>query len=151
MIDKANGWTLEQHVIVYVVYLSNIGKWPHVTKFVEFLAFRDGTTNSMYEVDTWLLEKMQWMSLNQITCAIDGVSSTTRHCAWLMARMHAEVPTLINVHCIVHHRALAARNVAWTFSKIQMFPTKFISVWTKVQIDATSWNHCWRMYLKKIM
>ena len=46
---------------------------------LNFLAFRDGTTKSMYEVVTGLLKKMHWMSLNQVALAIDGASSMTGH------------------------------------------------------------------------
>ena len=38
MINEATDRTLEQHFIIYVVYLLNNGKGPHVTRFVEFLA-----------------------------------------------------------------------------------------------------------------
>ena len=42
-IDTATDGTLE-HLIVYVVYSSNDGKRPHVTRFIELVAFRDGIT-----------------------------------------------------------------------------------------------------------
>jgi hypothetical protein len=83
-------------LIVYVVYLSNNGKGPHVTRFVEFLALRDGTAESMYQVVTGLLEKMHWISLKQVALATDGASSMTGHRTGLAARMREEVPTLIN-------------------------------------------------------
>ena len=46
-------------------------------RFIELLAFRDGTTKSMYEVVTTLLDKMYWMPLNQVALATDGAFSTT--------------------------------------------------------------------------
>jgi hypothetical protein len=79
MIDEATDRTLEQHLIVYVVYLSNNGKGPHVTRFVELLALRDGTAASMYQVVIGLLEKMHWMPLKQVALATDGASSMTGH------------------------------------------------------------------------
>jgi hypothetical protein len=56
----------------------------------------------MYHVVTGLLEKMHWMPLKQVALATDGASSMTGHRTELAARMRAEVPTLINVHCIAH-------------------------------------------------
>ena len=120
MIDEATNQTLEQHLIIYIVYLSINGKWPHVTRFVEFLALRNGTTKSMYEVVTRLLEKMHWMPLNQVALATDGASSMTGHYTWLATRMRAKVPTLIDVHCIAHHEALAAGDATRVFPEVQM-------------------------------
>ena len=47
-------------------------KKPHVTRFVEFLAFQNGIAKSVYDVVTRLLEKMHWMPLNQVILATDG-------------------------------------------------------------------------------
>ena len=123
IIDEATDRTLEQHLIVYAVYLSNNGKRPHVTRFVELLALRDrrdGTAKSMYEVVTGLLEKMHWMPLKQVALATDGASSMTGHRTGLATRMRAKVPTLINVHCIAHREALAAGDAARSFPYFQM-------------------------------
>ena len=76
-IDEATNRTLEQQLILYVAYLSNNGKGPHVTRFVEFLALRDGTITSMYKVVIGLLEKMHYMHLNEVALAIHGASSMT--------------------------------------------------------------------------
>ena len=79
----------------------------------------------MYEVVTRLLEKMHWMSLNQVALATDGVSSMTGHRTWLVTRMCVEVPTLINVHCITHCDALVATRVSLEFKCWIILPTKF--------------------------
>ena len=50
----------------------------------------------------YILEKKHWMPLNQVALAIDRASSMTRHRKRLVARICAEVLTLINVHCIMH-------------------------------------------------
>ena len=80
----------------------------------------DDTSESMFEVVTRLLEKMHWMILNQVASTTDGASRMTRHCTGLAARMHADVSTLMNVHYITHHEALAARDAARVFSRVQM-------------------------------
>ena len=86
-------------------------------KFVKLLALQDGPTESMYEVVTRLLEKMHLMPLKQVALATDGDSSMIGHHTGLAARMCAEVPTIINVHCIMHCEALATSNAARVFSK----------------------------------
>ena len=78
--NKAIDQTLDQHLINYVLYLSNNGKIPHVIIFVKFLALQDGTKKSMYEIVIGLLEKIQWIPLNQIVLATYGASNTTKHC-----------------------------------------------------------------------
>ena len=80
----------------------------------------DDTSESMFEVVIGLLEKMHWMILNQVASTTDGASSMTRHCTGLATRMHVEVSTLMNVHYITHHEALATRDVARVFSRVQM-------------------------------
>ena len=120
MIDEATYRTLEYFLIFCIVNLSNNEREPHVTRFIELLALRDGTTKSLYEVITRLLEKMHWMSLNQVALATDGVASMTGPCTGLAARMRIEIPTLINVHCIVHHKALVIGDAARAFLENQM-------------------------------
>ena len=93
----------------------------------------------MYEVVTRLLEKMHWMPLNQVDLATDGASSMMGHCMGLAARMHAEVSTLINVHCISYHDALVAGHATRAFLGFQMlncFADK-VYEWVGRQIDAT--------------
>ena len=75
MIDEAIDLIPKQYLIIYVIYLSNIEKGPHVTKFIELVALRNGTTKSMYKVVNGLLEKMHWMSLNQVVLATNKTSS----------------------------------------------------------------------------
>ena len=60
------------------------------------------------------------MVLNQVALAIDGVSRMTGHRMELAARMCAEGSTLINVHCIAHHEALVAGDIARFFLEFQM-------------------------------
>ena len=55
------------------------------------------------------------MSFNQVALAINRASSMTRRRMGLMARMCAEVPTLINVHGIGHREALIAKEVTRVF------------------------------------
>ena len=74
----------------------------------------------MHQVVTGLLEKMHWIPLQQVVLATDGASSMTGHRTGLAARMRAEVPTLINVHCIAHREALAAGDAARSFPNFQM-------------------------------
>ena len=85
----SNSWT----TFICLFYLFN-GKGPYVTRFVEFLAFRDNTTKSMYEVVTGLLVNVHWMSLNQVALATDGAFSMTGHCMGLVARICAKVSNL---------------------------------------------------------
>ena len=87
MIDEAINRAFEQHLIFYVVCLSNNEKRPYDTRFVEFLALQDGTTKSMYEVVTGLLEKMHWMPLSQVALATNGASSMTGHRTRLAANL----------------------------------------------------------------
>ena len=129
MIDETINRILEQHLIIYVVYISNNGKKPHVTGFVELLVFRDGTTKSMYEVVTGLLEKMHWMSLNQVALASDRASSMMAHHTGLAARMHAKVLALINMHCIAHRKALALGDTLRIIPQFQMLDCFVIKVY----------------------
>ena len=65
----------------------------------------------------------------------------TGHYTGLAARICAEVSTLINVHCIMHREALGARNAAIVFQSFKcwiVLPTKFMSGWAIVQINATN-------------
>ena len=57
------------------------------------------------------------MPLNQVALATDGGSSMTGHHMGLAARMHAEVPTLIHVHCIVHREVFVVGNALIVFFK----------------------------------
>ena len=75
----------------------------------------DGTSESMFAVVTGLLEKMHSMPLKQVILATDGVSSMMGHRTRLAARMNAEVSTFINVHCIAHCEAFAARDATRVF------------------------------------
>jgi hypothetical protein len=49
-----------------------------------------------------------------------GASSMTGYRTGLVARMSAEVSTLINVHCIAHREAFAAGDAAKAFLEFQM-------------------------------
>jgi hypothetical protein len=80
----------------------------------------DGTSESMCAVVTELLEKMHSMPLNQVVLATDGASSMTGYRTGLVARMSAEVSTLINVHCIAHHEVFAAGDAIKAFLEFQM-------------------------------
>ena len=76
-VNEATYQTLEQHSNFYVIYLSNKGKWPQVTRFVKLLTLWEGTTKSMYEVVIGELKKMDWTPLNRVAIGTDGASSMT--------------------------------------------------------------------------
>ena len=108
MIGEATNLTFEQHLIFYVIFLSNNREGPHVTSFIDLLNLQDGTAISIYEVVTGQLKKMHWMSLNQVALTIDEASSMMGHRTRLATRMGAKVLTLINVHCVMHRKVLTA-------------------------------------------
>jgi hypothetical protein len=60
------------------------------------------------------------MSLNQVALATNGALSMTGHCMGLVARMYAKVSNLKNVHCIVQHKGLVARDATTIVVEIQM-------------------------------
>ena len=85
----------------------------------------------------WLIK--YWVNYGLKALATDGAFSITGHRTGLVARMCADIPTLINAHCIAHREALVARDATRVFLEFQIvLPTNVMSGWAIVQINAIS-------------
>lgn len=79
MINEATYKLLNIIYLFILSYLLSNGKGPHATRLVEFLALRDSTSKSMYEVVSGPLEKIYLLPLNQVDVATNGASIMTKH------------------------------------------------------------------------
>ena len=102
LVDESTDRSLEQHLIVYVCSLSRGGLGPPRMQFVGLSSVPRATGEIFYKNVVDLLEKLEWPLEKLVALATDGAASMIGVRQGLAARLRADVPTLINVHCIAH-------------------------------------------------
>ncbi|MCO5566512.1 hypothetical protein L7F22_020189 [Adiantum nelumboides] len=110
LIDESTYHTMEKHVIIYVLYISNGGKGSAKCKFVHLLLVETGDAKTMYDsIDVFMIES--GLEVSKLTAiAIDGELVMVGHKTVVVARFQALMPRIMGVHCIVHRQALAAKD-----------------------------------------
>ena len=66
MVDESTDMTLEQHLIMYVCYLTGQGSGVPVTQFVELSSITAGTREGIYTAVDEVLNKLHW-NRDQVT------------------------------------------------------------------------------------
>jgi hypothetical protein len=102
LVDESTDRSLEQHLIVYVCSLSRSGLGPPCMQFVGLTSVPRATGEIFYKNVVDLLEKSEWPLEKLVALATDGAASMIGVRQGLAGRLRADVPTLINVHCIAH-------------------------------------------------
>lgn len=102
MIDESTDRTLEQHLIIYVCYITGNGSGVPVTQFVELSSVASGTGESIYATVNEVLNKLHLDKTRLVAVATDGASAMIGSRIGLTTRLRNDQPSLVNVHCIAH-------------------------------------------------
>ncbi|MCO5581667.1 hypothetical protein L7F22_035556 [Adiantum nelumboides] len=118
MIDDSTDRGKEGHMIVYVNYLRNGGKGDNHVVFVRLLKTDDGGAEAKHDALIKLLKEMGLYSQKLASLAIDGCSVMIGCKSGLIARLKAEIPHLLSVHCLAHRENLAASQALSSFPEL---------------------------------
>ena len=118
-VDESTDRTMVQHLIIYITYLTNEGRGQCVTKFIQLLKIRDGTSQSMYDAVTSLLVEMDLSLTKLVGFGSDGDSTMRGNREGLATKLRRHAPHLIDIHCIAHREALAANDASSYFPELQ--------------------------------
>ncbi|MCO5596642.1 hypothetical protein L7F22_050710 [Adiantum nelumboides] len=118
MIDDSTDQGKEGHMIVYVNYLRNGGKGDNHVVFVRLLKTDDGGAEAKHDALIKLLKEMGLCSQKLASLATDGCSVMIGCKSGLMARLKAEIPHLLSVHCLAHRENLAASQAISSFPEL---------------------------------
>ena len=102
MIDESIDRALEQHLIIYVCYITGNGSGVPVTQFVELSSVASGTGESIYATINEVLNKLHLDKTRLVAVATDGASAMIGSRIGLTTRLRNDQPLLVNVHCIAH-------------------------------------------------
>ena len=102
MVDESTDRTLEQHLIIYVCYLTGQGSGVPVTQFVELSSITSGTGEGIYTAVDEVLNKLHWNRDELVAVATDGASAMIGSRSGFTTRLRNDQPSLVNVHCIAH-------------------------------------------------
>jgi hypothetical protein len=102
MIDESTDRTLEQHLIMYVYYLTGQGSGVPATQFVELSSITAGTREGIYTVVDEVLNKSHWNRDQLVAVATDRASAMIGSRIGFTTRLRNDQPSLVNVHCIAH-------------------------------------------------
>jgi hypothetical protein len=102
LVDESTDRSLEQHLIVYICNLCRDGLGPPPMQFVGLSSDPQATSEIFYRNVIDLLEELEWPLEKIVALATDGAASMTGMRQSLVGKLHADVPTLTNVHCIAH-------------------------------------------------
>jgi len=119
LVDESTDRTMVQHLIIYITYLTNEGRGPCATKFIQLLQIRDGTSQSMYDAVTSLLADMNLSMTKLVGFGSDGASSMRGIREGLSTKLRRHAPHLVDIHCIAHREALAANDASSYFEELQ--------------------------------
>ncbi|KAH9295072.1 hypothetical protein KI387_038660 [Taxus chinensis] len=124
LVDESTDRTMEQHLIVYITYLTNGGRGQCVTKFIRLLEIKDGTAQAMYDVVITLLTEMNLSLMKLVGFGSDGASAMRGIREGLSTKLRRDAPHLLDIHCIAHREALATNDASSYFPELQ-FIDKF--------------------------
>ncbi|MCO5551013.1 hypothetical protein L7F22_004508 [Adiantum nelumboides] len=130
MVDDSTDRGKEGHLIVYVSYLKDGGKEENHVTFVKLIKTDDGGAEAKYHALLELIKEMGLCLHKLVSLAIDGCSIMVGHRGGLIARMRADVPHLLLVHCLAHRENLAASQAVDSFPKLTHLDKLCRSVYT---------------------
>ena len=132
LIDESTDRTLEKHLIIYVLYLSEGGKGEPQCKFVRLLPVENGKAEGIYNtINEFILESN--LDLKKLVAfASDGASSMVGKNNGAISKFQSMMPNILGVHCIAHREALAIKDAyimshAHVFSFLDVFANKVYS------------------------
>ena len=132
LIDESTDRTLEKHLIIYVLYLSEGGKGEPQCKFVRLLPVENGKAEGIYNtINEFILESN--LDLKKLVAfASDGASSMVGKNNGAISKFQSMMPNILGVHCIAHREALAIKDAyimshAHVFSFLDAFANKVYS------------------------
>ena len=102
LVNESIDRSLEQHLIVYVCSLFRGDLGPPRLQFVKLSSVHRAACEIIYKNVVDLLEKLEWPLEKLVALATNGAASMIGVKQRLADRLCADVPTFINVHCIVH-------------------------------------------------
>ncbi|KAH7277645.1 hypothetical protein KP509_39G060800 [Ceratopteris richardii] len=109
LIDESTDRTMEKHIIIYALYLTNGGKGP-ACSFVQLLPIENGDAESIYNAVSAFLVESGLTTQKLIAIATDGASVMIGSKTGVVARFQSSMPRIMGVHCIAHRQALAAKD-----------------------------------------
>ncbi|KAH7428981.1 hypothetical protein KP509_09G025500 [Ceratopteris richardii] len=109
LIDESTDRTMEKHIIIYALYLSDGGKGPAICSFVQLLPIENGDAEAIYNVVSFFLVESGLQIEKLIAIATDGASVMIGHKTGVVARFQALMPHIMGIHCIAHRQALVAK------------------------------------------
>ncbi|BBN17305.1 hypothetical protein MPTK1_7g13480 [Marchantia polymorpha subsp. ruderalis] len=118
-IDRA----FEQHVIVYITYLSEKGSGLPVVEFVELLEIADNSPQAIYNALGDLLSRKRLQLSKLVAICTDGGFIMTSAREGLVSKLKRDVPHLLEIHSIGHREALAAGDAAKLLSELDFVDT----------------------------
>ena len=104
MVDESTDRTLEQHLIMYVCYLTGQGSGVLVTQFVELSSITADTGEGICTAVDEVLNKLHWIRDQLVAVATDGASAMIGSRIGFTIRLRNDQPSLVNVHCMHAHR-----------------------------------------------
>ena len=114
-VDDRTDQIMEHQLIIYITYLTNEGRGTYATKFIHLLQIRDEASQSMYDVVTSLLAKMNLSMAKLVGFGSNGASFMRGIRNGLPTKLHRHAPHLLNIQCIIHREALTTNDVSSYF------------------------------------
>ncbi|KAH7292058.1 hypothetical protein KP509_29G049800 [Ceratopteris richardii] len=124
LIDESTNRTIKKHLIIYVLYVTDAGKGPTKCAFVELLAVENANAKCIYEAINAFINENMLDICKLIAIATDGASVMIGHKIGVLSRFQESMPHIMDVHCIAHRQALAAKHGFITHPHIFAFVDK---------------------------
>ncbi|KAH7284550.1 hypothetical protein KP509_34G059300 [Ceratopteris richardii] len=110
LIDESTDRTMEKHIIIYALYLTNGGKGPTKCSFVQLLPIENGDAESIYNAVSAFFVESGLTTEKLMAIATDGASVMIGSKTGVVARFQSSMPCIMGIHCIAHRQALVAKD-----------------------------------------
>ena len=107
MLDESMYYGLEQHLVVYSIYLDSKFLRSPISQFMKITSVPDGQGKTIYDPVTNLKERRQLKNEKLIAVSTDGDSSMVGNENGFVSLLRKYLSNLICTHCIAHSEALA--------------------------------------------
>ncbi|XP_059070451.1 uncharacterized protein LOC131860102 [Cryptomeria japonica] len=112
MIDESTDRSLEQHLVVYAIYLTLEGHGAPISMFMKMMSVSDGKGKTIYDTINQLMNDRGLSLTKLIAVSTDGASAMVGRENGFVSLMKQNIPNLISIHFIAHRESLAATDAS---------------------------------------
>ncbi|XP_057813067.2 uncharacterized protein LOC131027099 [Cryptomeria japonica] len=112
MIDESTDQSLEQHLVVYAIYLTLEGHGAPISMFMKMMSVSDGKGKTIYDTINQLMNDRGISLTKLVAVSTDGASAMVGRENGFVSLMKQNIPNLISIHCIAHRESLLATNAS---------------------------------------